>query len=131
MNLRFLKAEQDFLEACQDQAEHMARQAYAAGLRHNDLKDFELAGKTTLNLTNILLWLKRRAVSRDNRWQQVAPAWLQSLEAVNQQVQEFYPIQADPADRPAYLAEFARQTELAWKFRAIVTIYLDSLRAAR
>jgi len=43
MDLRFLKAEQDFLEACQPTAEAMARQAYAAGLRHNDLKPFEAA----------------------------------------------------------------------------------------
>lgn len=127
MDLRYAKAEIDFLEACQLRAEQMAQQAYAAGLRHNDLKPFEEGGELSRNLTNILLWMKRRAVSRDSRWRQVAPAWLPRLEEINQQVQECYPIQASPADRPAWRAEFRQQCELARKFRGLASVYLTHL----
>lgn len=135
MDLRFLKAQQDFLEACQPLAEAMARLAHEAGFRTNNLVDWERpGGELSHNLTNIRLWLKRRAArdnTRNHRWRKVAPAWLHSLEEVNRQVQEFYPIQADPADRPAWLAEFSQQCEMARKFRALVSVYLEGIQAFR
>lgn len=132
MDLRYMKAEQDFLEASQALAEQMAQQAYQARFRPNDLVSWERpGGELSQNLTNILLFLRRKAArdkTRNHRWRQVAPAWLPRLEEINRQVQECYPIQANPANRPAWLAEFARQCELARKFRALVNTYLHAIR---